>query len=113
MVRFRVPPLPRWQHLRRNATLPPLLVHLLGDILRNLLLLCIMEEDATPVLRADIRTLSVRRGGVVHLVEVLEEGTVGDFLGVEDYLEGLGVYRCVSTTSYIRNGFQSEDERTS
>jgi hypothetical protein len=28
----------------------------------------------------------------VHLVEELEEGAIGDFFGVVDYLQGFGVY---------------------
>lgn len=50
-----------------------------------------MIENRAPVLRARIRTLAVRRRGVVHLVEKLEELAVTHFLRLEDNLQGFGV----------------------
>jgi len=91
MVLFRIPPFPRWQDLRRNTTLPPLLVHLVGNVARNLLLLGIVVEDGRAILGTNIGSLAVLGGGIVHLVEELEKGTVGDFFGVVDYLQGFGV----------------------
>lgn len=73
MILLSIPPLACRQDLSHNASLPPLIVRLLCDILCDLLLLIIMIEDAAPVLRADIWTLSVRCGRVVHLVEVFED----------------------------------------
>lgn len=53
-----------------------------------------MKEDTTSVLRANIRALHVRGGGVVHLVEELEERTVGDLLGVVDDLQCFRICSC-------------------
>lgn len=91
MVLLRIPPLPRWQDLRRNTTLPPLLVHLVGNIARNLLLLGVVVENGRAVLGTNIGSLAVLGGGIVHLVEELEEGAIGDFFGVVDYLQSFGV----------------------
>jgi hypothetical protein len=49
-------------------------------------------KDATAVLRAGVRTLSVRRRRVVHFVEVLQQCRVGDLGGVKNDLAGLGIY---------------------
>jgi hypothetical protein len=48
-------------------------------------------EDAAAVLRTRIRALAIRGRRVVHLVEVLQQGAVGDFSGVEDDLTGFCV----------------------
>jgi hypothetical protein len=48
-------------------------------------------EDATAVLRAGIRALSVGCRRIVHLVEVLQQCRVGDLGGVKDDLAGLGI----------------------
>lgn len=92
MILLRIPPLSRGQNLRHNASLPPLLIDLLRDFLRDLLLLLIMVEDPTAVLRARVGSLAVLSCGVVHLVEVFDQSLVGDLLGVEDDLAGFGVY---------------------
>jgi hypothetical protein len=93
VVCLGVPPLARGQHFGYDEALPPLLVHLLCDLLRLLLLLRIVIEDTTPVLRPGIRTLSIRRRRVVHLIEELEDGAVCELLGVVDDLQGFGVCR--------------------
>lgn len=60
-----------FQDLRDDLALPPLLVHLLRDIARDLLLLGAMVEDRRAILRSPVRTLRVLGRRVVHLVEVL------------------------------------------
>ena len=94
MVILRVPPLPRLQDLRRYfpLRLPPLLGHLLRHDIRLCLLLGRVREDGAAVLCARVHALAVGRGGVVHLVEELEEGGVGEGGGVEGHLEGFGVW---------------------
>ena len=69
VIVFGIPPLARGQDLRDHLTLPPLLVHQLGYLLGNFLLLGIVEEDGRPVLRARVGSLSVPRRGVMHPVE--------------------------------------------
>jgi hypothetical protein len=91
MVLFRIPPLSSWQNLCRDASFPPLLVDLIRDISRNLLLLGIVVKDRRSVLAADVWTLAVGRGGIVHLVKELEEGAVGYFFGVVDDLQSFGI----------------------
>lgn len=100
MVLLGIPPLARRQDLRRDrAASPPFFLHLLRDLLRRLLLLLVVIEDGAAVLRAGIGPLSVFRGGVVHLVEKLEQLSVGDLIWVEDHLEGFSV--CKSTTRSV------------
>lgn len=91
VVALSIPPLARLQHLCGDLALVPLLVGLLGDLLRDLLLLLVVVEDAAAVLRADVRALAVGGGRVVHAVEVLDQAAVGDLRGVVDDLERLGV----------------------
>ena len=93
VVRLGVPPLSGLQHLGDDLALVPLLVRLLGDVLRDLLLLWAVVEDAAAVLRAGVWALAVGGGRVVHAVEVLDQAAVGDLRGVEDNLEGFGVCR--------------------
>lgn len=100
VVRLSIPPLSRGQDLCGNATLPPLLVDLLCDLLGNLLLLIVVVEDSAAILGADIRALPVLGRGIVHLVEEFEERAVFDLGGVVYYLEGFGVYGGVSTIPY-------------
>lgn len=92
VICLSIPPLPSRQDLCRNATLPPLLVDLLGNLIRNLLLLGVVVEDGAAVLCTNIRTLTVLGRRVVHLVEEFQEGAVFDLGGVVDYLERLGVF---------------------
>ena len=92
VISLGIPPLPRRQDLRGNSPLPPLLIHLLSHLLGDLLLLGVVEENRAAVLRSHVRALSVRGGGVVHLVEEFEERAVLDLGGVVDYLERLGVW---------------------
>jgi hypothetical protein len=93
VILLSIPPLPRGQNFGDHVALPPLLVHLLSNLLRYLLLLSVVVKDRAAVLRPRIRALAIRRGGIVHLVEELEERGVRDFLGVECDLQGLGIYR--------------------
>lgn len=92
VVLLGIPPLARRQDLGDDRVLPPLLVGLLGDFLGDALLLVRVVEDAAAVLRAGVRALAVRGRGVVHFVEVGDDGGVGEFGGVEDDLAGFGVY---------------------
>lgn len=93
MIRFGIPPLAGWYDLGSDLTiLPPLLLHLLCDLLRYPLLLIIVEEDGATVLSAGIRTLPVQSGRVVHFVEEFEELTIGYLFGVKDDLERFGIY---------------------
>lgn len=93
MVRLGIPPLSGLQHFCGDLALVPLLVCLLGDVLRDLLLLLVVVEDTAAVLRADIWALAVGGGRVVHAVEVLDQAAVGDLRGVIDDLERFGVCR--------------------
>lgn len=92
MVLFRIPPLARWQYLRRNTALPPLLINLFRHISRNLLLLSIVVENRRSILRPDIWTLAIRSGRIMHLVKELQQTAIRDFLGVVNYLQRLGIY---------------------
>jgi len=92
VIRLSIPPLPSRQDLRRDGpALPPLLLSLLRDLPRLLLLLLGVIEYRGAVLRAGIHALAVLRGRVVHLVEELEEGAVGELRGIEGHLQRLGV----------------------
>lgn len=92
MVILRIPPLSRWQDLRRNlGRFPPLFLRCLRYFLRLLFLLLVMVKDGGAVLGATITTLAILGGGIVHFVEKLEEGGVGEGGGVVGYLEGFGV----------------------
>ena len=92
MIRFRIPPLAGWYDLGSDLTiLPPLLLHLLSDLLRYPLLLIIVEEDGATVLSAGIRSLPVQSGRIVHFVEEFEELTIGYLFGVKDDLERFGI----------------------
>ncbi len=98
MIVLRIPPLTRLQNLRRNLPLfPPLLLHLLRHLFRLGLLFGGVVEDGRSVLSTGVHALSVGRGGVVHLVEELEKGGVGELGGVEGHLEGFRV--CISLIS--------------
>lgn len=92
VVRLSIPPLACRQNLSADTSLPPLLVDLLGDLLCDLLLLVIVVENRAAVLCADVRALAVFGGGVVHLVEELEQRAVFDLGGVVHDLQGFGVY---------------------
>ena len=92
MIRFRIPPLSRRQNLGYNlAVLPPLFLHFVRHLLRNLLLLRIVVKDATPVLGAGIGALPILGGGIVHLVQKLNQRGIADLLRVEYDLQRLGV----------------------
>lgn len=92
MVILRVPPLPGLEDLGRNrAPRPPLLLRLGRHLTRDGALLGGVVEDGAAVLGAGVHALAVGRGGVVHLVEELEQGGVGQGRGVKGHLEGFGV----------------------
>lgn len=92
MIILRVPPLARLKDFGRNSSLlPPLLLRLLRHGLGLLLLLGGVVEDGAAVLGAGVHALAVGRGGVVHFVEELEEGGVGEGGGVEGHLQGFGI----------------------
>ena len=87
MIALRIPPLSRGQDLRHNLPLlPPLLLDLLGDFSSSLLLSLVVVEDTRAVLATCVWTLTVHGRGVMHLVEEFEDGLVGDFGRVVDYL---------------------------
>jgi hypothetical protein len=74
VVGLCIPPFTSRQNLSGNlALLPPLLLNLLCDFSCNLVLRIVVGEDAAAVLGADIRTLAVFGGRVVHLVEEFEQ----------------------------------------
>jgi len=100
MIGLRIPPLTSRKHLGSDLAFPPLLIDLLRDILCNPLLVIIVIEYGTPVLRSDIGALTVRGGRIVHLVEELDELVVCDFLGIVDDLKSFGV--CIELV-YIPN----------
>ncbi len=91
MILLRIPPPPRFQHLRRHLSPIPLLIHLPCHLLRLPLLLLIMPENRAPILRPRIHALPILRRGVVHLVEECEERFVRDFVWVEINLQRFGV----------------------
>jgi hypothetical protein len=63
-----------------------------GDrVLRDLALLVARVEDLRPVTRADVVALAILGRRVVDLEEELEDVPVGDAVGIEDDLDGLGV----------------------
>lgn len=86
-----IPPLAGRHNIGDDLVLPPLLVGFLSDVLGDALLLVVVVENARAVLRAGVWTLLVQRRGVVHLVEVFEELSVGDLLWVVEDLDGFGV----------------------
>lgn len=69
-----------------------LLLNLSSDALGDLLLLSRVVEDDRAVLSANIRTLAIGGGGVVHAVEELDKVGVVDLVvgGIVD-LDGLGM----------------------
>ena len=86
---------PSLQDLRADLPLPPLLIRLLRHLLGETLLLVTVVEDSGAVLGSGVHALAVEGGGIVHLVEELEEGVVADRGRVEGHLEGFGV--CIIT----------------
>jgi len=101
MICLRIPPLARWQDLRNNLSLPPLLIDQLRYLPRHTLLLRVVIEDATAVLRASIWTLLVRCRRVVHLIEELEELAVCYLCWIVGDLKSFGMSRTPRTHSPI------------
>jgi hypothetical protein len=74
VVGLCVPPLAGREDLSGDlALLPPLLLNLLCDFSCNLLLRVVVGEDAAAVLTADIGSLTIFGGGIVHAVEEFEQ----------------------------------------
>ena len=103
VISLRIPPFARGHQFRLDlAALPPLLLDALHYRLGLGLLFGAMIEDGRSVLCARVHALPVFGRGVVHLEEELEEGGVGCFGRVEDYLEGFGVcFTVVVSGSFI------------
>lgn len=92
VVCFRVPPFTRGKDSSNNlASLPPLFANFLRDVSRYLFLLLVMIKYATSVLRSPIWALLIFGCWVMHLVKELEQLTIGNLLGIEDYLERFSV----------------------
>lgn len=92
MIILSIPPPTRLQDLRTNPILlPPLLLRLLRHLLRLRLLLGAVVEDGAAVLGSGIHALAVLGRGVVHAVEELQQGAVGELGGIERHLEGFGI----------------------
>lgn len=85
------PPLASRDDVGNNAAFPPLVVGFGGDFAGNGLLLCVMEVDSRAVLRTPVGTLGVQRGGIMHLIEELDELTVGDDCWVEHDIGSFGM----------------------
>lgn len=74
VVGLSIPPLAGREDFSGNlALLPPLLLDLLCDFSCDLLLRVVVGEDAAAVLAADIGSLTVFGGGIVHAVEEFEQ----------------------------------------
>jgi hypothetical protein len=74
VVGLCIPPLASGQDLSGNlALLPPLLLDLLCYFSCDLVLRVVVGKDAAAVLGSDVGALTVFGGGVVHLVEELEQ----------------------------------------
>lgn len=90
MVVLSIPPLSCWQNLPHHLRAPPLLARLLRGLARLLFLLSGIVED--PLRYCDpVSSSWASCRGVVHAVEEVEEGGVGDGLWVEGGLDGFGV----------------------
>ena len=79
MIILGIEPLPGRGDLGTDLPVPPpLLLHLLRNLFGDLLLLLVVPKDRAAVLRARVAALAVLGRGVVHLVEELDEGRVGE-----------------------------------
>lgn len=102
VVSLCIPPLACRQDLSGNLSLlPPLLLNLLCDFSGNLVLLFVVDKNATAVLCADIRALTVYGGGIVHAVEEFEQFLVRDLVGVVVDLESFGVASLASANGAV------------
>jgi hypothetical protein len=110
VILLGIPPLSCGQDFCNHAALPPLLINLLGNLSRLFFLLGVVVENRAAVLAACVWALAVGCGGVVHLVEELEEGAVGYLFGVVDYLEGFGVWWGLVLASCCVGGFRGKSE---
>lgn len=94
MIILCIVPLSRGRNLRRDRMIRiPLLADLLLDILCGLQLLVTVREDRAAVLGACVGALAVLGRGVVHAEEEFDQLPVGDEGGVEEDLEGFGIWR--------------------
>jgi len=64
---------------------------LVGDLAGDALLVGRVVVDGAAVLGATVVALAVGRGGVVRLVQELDELAVGDLFRVKGDLQGLGI----------------------
>lgn len=92
VINLRIPPLSCGQNFCNNLSLPPLLVYKFGNLFRNALLFWVMVENSWSVLRSSIWALAVWCGGIVHLVEELEELFVCNLFFVVCNLESFGIW---------------------
>lgn len=92
MIVLGIPPLPRRQNLRHHLPAPPLLTRLLRHLARLPFLLSRVEEDPAAVLRPSVWPLRVARRGVVHAVEEIEKGCVGEGGRVKGELHGFSIW---------------------
>jgi len=87
MIRLCIPPFPRRQDLRNNLALPPLLVRQLCHLSCDIFLLSVVIEDTRSVLRARIRTLTIGRRRIMHLVEKLQKLSISDLAWIKRNLQ--------------------------
>jgi hypothetical protein len=93
MVSLCIPPIASGDNLGADgAILPPFLLYLLRDLLRDAFLFFVVKEDSASVLRADIRALPVGCRRIMHLVEEFKKLSVRDFFWVEHDLKRLSIY---------------------
>lgn len=105
VIILRIPPLARGQDFSDNLSFPPLLIRLLRYLPRNSLLLRIMIENSTPILRPGIRALTVRSCRVMHFIEEFKELAVCYLRGVEGNLEGFGIWNISSLARIYINSW--------
>ena len=74
---------------QQSIDLIPLVAKQLHNMFSSISLIVITIEDATPVLRTEIRTDAIRLGRVMNLEEQFAEALVGNQFGVKLYDYGL------------------------
>ena len=97
MVILSIIPLRRRPNLSRDRlSFIPLLPDLLLDLFRNPLLILILVENRTPILRPRVGALSIQRRRIVHAEEILDHLSIAHFARVERNQQTLRV-ACSST----------------
>src|SRR5262245_46775389 len=92
MILFSAPESFRGCDIRRNPTAEtPGLLQVIDCGLRQILLLFIVIEDNTAILRAEIRPLPVHLRRVVNLEENAQQHLIRNLLGIVSHFHGLGV----------------------